>query len=168
MNKKIDYNQSNAQMIALMGIILAISVFLISSLAAEIANVEFVVSTEHISSLPTDFNSIKETFGNSLNYNLIDIELSSKYEDESILRGNINNITKAFNQTKNDYYNISLNYGYFFDASLNRYFYSHTKNIVGIQTQFYKVDITLFLDDGKSYMTEDIEYVIACAKKINV
>jgi hypothetical protein len=178
MVKKIRANDKS-QMIALMGVVLAISVFLISSLAAEISNINLVASTDSSSFLPSEFTDIKETFGTSLNYNLIQITISgddpSIYhitEDESILAGEINNILDAFDQTRNEYFNISLQQGNFFDARLNGYWYSD-KDVIAmkplgdpglsdIERVFYTVDVTLFLDDGNSKINEDIQYLIVC------
>lgn len=176
MGKKIRTNDKN-QMITLMGIVLAISVFMISSLAAEISNINFVVSTGLSSSLPNEFNNIKESFGTSLNYNLIQIDISDgtlAYKipiDESILNGDVNNISAAFNQTRDEYSNLELKQGYFFDASLNRYWYSDKQVIKtkkaepifsDIERVFYTIDVTLLLDDGNSKITEEIQYQIVC------
>ena len=82
------YQNKNSQMIILMGIILVISVFTISSLAADIANLDIVISGERAISLLPEFICIKDAFCLSLNYNLADnitiqnnkIEMRSKTE----------------------------------------------------------------------------------------
>ncbi len=174
MKKMKNYKKNHGQMIALMGIVLAIAVFVISSLAAEISNINFVVSTESYSSLPEEFNNIKQTFGASLNYNLIDVTIrqdGSVLSDETLLEGHITDLADAFNQTRDEYFNISLKHGYLFDANLSRYWFSH-KEIVkpegagtNIERTFYSVDITLHLDDGSTQITEDVEYIIVCNQK---
>jgi hypothetical protein len=177
MVKKIRANDKS-QMIALMGVVLAISVFLISSLAAEISNINLVASTDSSSFLPSEFTDIKETFGTTLNYNLIQISISDGPPtdaipiDESNLTGEINNILDAFDQTRNEYFNISLQQGNFFDARLNGYWYSNKDvitmkpasgpGLLDIERIFYTVDVTLFLDDGNSKIDEDIQYLIVC------
>lgn len=174
MRKKIKI-KNEGQMIALMGIVLAISVFMISSLAAEIANVDFIVITRDAGSLAGEFSDIKETFGVALNYNLVDIFIY-KYTggpsggdiqariNESFFDGDINKIETAFNQTKDEYFNLYFRRGIFFDAVLNEpWYYSHEEEITyGNNTVFYSVDITLYLDDGDSRMAEDVTYLIAC------
>lgn len=166
--------KNNAQMIALMGIILAISVFVISSLAAEIANIDFIVSTGESTSLSTEFNNIKDTFGVTLNYNLIDGDgfiigtAADPVEDESYLYGDIDNINIAFQQTRDEYFNLSFQHGIFFDASLGIYWIADDEvSIQGKNTFFYNVEITLSLDDGNSYITEDVTYLIACTPEMS-
>jgi len=151
---KKDRLKDHGQMIVLMGIVLAISVFMISSLAAEIVNVNFMVTTGETSSLLTDFAGIRETFGITLNYNLVDIEID--VNDESTLKGDITSISGAFNETRYQYLNISLL------ARLNSCLYSHEEVINEENTIFYTVDTTLYLDCGRSSITEDVVYIIAC------
>ena len=105
--RKINGKKNRAQLITIMGIILAISIFIISSLAAEIANIDFVVSSGESTSLLTEFKNVKDTFVISLNYNLIDniyFEQNNEYKDESYLYGDIDNLGTAFNKTKDEYY----------------------------------------------------------------
>jgi hypothetical protein len=152
--------KNHAQMITLMGVVLAVSVFMISSLAAEIANIDFVVSSGSSTSIFTEFDNIKDTFGLSLNYNLIDIQIDD--EDNSSMFGNIEDIYSAFNQTKEDYFNITFKHDMLFDAHLNHYWYSHQKTIQNYSTVFYKVKVVIYLNDGNSNITEEVLYSIAC------
>ena len=158
-------SEINGQMIALMGIILAISVFTISSLAAEIANIDFIVSTGGTNSLQTEFNNIKETFGITLNYNLIDINVDEN--NETYFEGNIDELNKAFQQTVNESYNILYKQGIVFDAILYGCESSDELKIQGHNTVFYKVDITLSLDNGDSYIRDDVSYQVACSPKMS-
>lgn len=147
--------QNHGQMIVLMGMVLAVSVFMLASISAEIANLDFVVSTEQTASLLPEFSSIKETFGITLNYNLIDVDIDG--DDESVLEGNINDIYNAFNQTRGEYYNVSMHYDKLFDARLNLpHWYSY-----GVEGVYY-IDVTLLLDDGKTCITENVQYSIVC------
>ena len=166
---KINRKKNNAQMIALMGIILAISVFVIASLAAEIANIDFIASTGESTSLSTEFNNIKDTFGVTLNYNLIDnLKIGTSdpdgyEEDESYLEGNLNNIRTAFNQTRGEYFDLSFRHGIFFDAKLENYWWLGNDDVIqGRKAVFYTVDITLSLDDGNSYISGLERYTILC------
>ena len=175
------YNKSSrdkkGQMIVIMGIILALSVFMIGSIAAEIANLDVVVSTEPSTYLLPEFNNIKENFGITLNYNLADItinttgvgEIDAQWgidlrKNESRLDGNINQIATAFNQTRDEYHRLELKYGKLFDATLDRYWYSHRSHILrgAITNKIYYVEATLFIEDGKARVTEKVTYSIVC------
>ena len=145
-------------MITLMGIILAVSVFVIASIASEMENIELIVKSDESTYLKYDFNMIKETFGTSLNYNLIDVKIDTDSDQCSML-GNINNITTAFKQTLKDYYRLELSYGRIFDAKLNRYW------SVNPQKGTYYVDITLYLEDYEGFVTENVVYSIVCESK---
>ena len=158
--------EKNAQMITLLGIILAVSVIILSSLASEIANIDFVVSSRESTSLIKEFNTIKENFGISLNYNLDEVIIGDgngwTIDDESYLFGDLNQINNAFNRTKDEYFQIFLRYGIIFDAYLNNYWFSHKQFIQNKSSIFYKLKVTLSIDNGDSYITEDILYTIIC------
>ena len=158
--RKMNRNKNKAQLITIMGIILAVSIFIISSLAAEIANIDFVVTSGESTSLSTEFKNIKDTFAVSLNYNLIkNIKI---FNNESYMEDDIDRLEKAFYDTKCEYYNISLYHGLLFDAYLNDSWFSHEEVIQGENTVFYKVKFTLSLDDGNSFISEEIERLIIC------
>lgn len=156
--------KNRAQMITIMGIILAISIFIISSLAAEIANIDFVVSSGESTSLSTEFKNIKDTFVVALNYNLVDIDIDGT--NESHLSGDIDDIGTAFNKTKDEYFTLYFQYGMLFDASLNDFWCSHYGEIQGENVVFYWVKITLSLDDGISHITENIKKLIVCTPEM--
>jgi hypothetical protein len=147
-------------MIILMGVILALAIFVISSLAADIINLNVLISNERASSIVSEFNYIKEAFGTSLNYNLINdiTKQSQNGESNLIFQGDINNITKAFNQTRDIFYILELNYSNILDANLNKYWYSHTSD----ENYIFYADVSLSLYDGKTYMAENVKYSILC------
>jgi len=147
--------KNNAQMITLMGVMLAVSVFVISSIVAEVENIEFITS-ETQSSLTYEFNNIKETFGTTLNYNLIEITVVAAISEECNMKGNINNITQAFEITRKNYTDLELKYGRIFDANLVKYWYANTGDGV------YYVSVTLYLEDTDAYISEDVTYSIVC------
>jgi len=157
---------SNAQMITLLGIIIAISVIVMSSLASEIANIDFVVTSREATSLTSEFAIIKDSFGISLNYNLADIIIGNssngKNEDETYLFGDMDLLNEAFNQTKDEFFNISLRYGLIFDAYLVDYWFSYEDTIQDVKSVFYEVEIKLSIDNGDSYIAEDVIYTILC------
>jgi len=143
-------------MIILMGVILSLAIFVISALAADIINLDIAISNERATSTVSEFNYIKETFGIALNYNLI--TNISNNDGTLIFQGNISNITKAFNQTREQFFALELRYGNIFDAELNKCWYSHLAN----ESHVYHADVSLTLDDGKTYLAEDITYSIVC------
>ena len=156
MKKKRSLRKENSQMIVLMGIVLAISVFAVSSLAVDISNLDIVLLTEQSTSLLTEFTSIKETFAFSLNYNLVD---DIQYQlDGLIFQGDINNLSKAFDKTKDEYYSLELQHDILFDAKLNGYRVAHPGSTDGL----YHIDVTLYLENRNTCYTEDVTYAIKC------
>ena len=147
--------RNHAQMITLMGIVLAISVFVVSSITSEIENIEFIISTEEYSSLKNEFEMIKDSFAETLNYNLVDVKIDPD-TDECEMEGNIANIYEALDQTVEDYSNVEFRYGRIFDAKLNRYW--HTNKEDGV----YYVSVTLRLEDSGAIISEDVVFYIVC------
>lgn len=150
------YHNKNSQMIVIMGIILAVSVFAISSLSADIANLDLVISTERSTSLLSEFTCVKESFAYSLNYNLA--ENITIENDELWFYGNISNITKAFEQTKDEYIVLELQHDILLEAELNKYWYAKP----GATDYIYHVNVTLSLENQDTRITEDIIYSIVC------
>jgi hypothetical protein len=157
-------SEKNGQMIILMGVILALAIFVISSLAADIINLNILISNERASSIVSEFNYVKEAFGTSLNYNLIDrIELPlttfpGSLEGNITFKGDINNITKVFNQTRDRFYLMELNYSNIFDAELNKFWYSSESG----ENYIYYADVSLSLDNGKTHINDKVLYSILC------
>jgi len=171
LTKKGIRSTDSAQMIVLMGIVLAISVFMLSSIAAEIANLDVIVTTSEAITLPSEFSNLKEAFVRALNYNLADVTIITDLDDftfpgdeddlnETFLIGDITNLAKAFNQTRDEFHQIELRYGRIFDAQLNRYWYAYKGD--GI----YFVDVTLMLDNGDAKVTESMVYSIVCLSSV--
>ena len=143
-------------MILLMGVVLAISVFSISALTTEIANIDIVITTERSRSVQDEFNCIKETFPFSLNYNLAEnITLEG---DEMRFYGNISNITAAFNQTKDEYYILELQHDIIFDAEMISYWYAHP----GGTEYIYYISAIISLENEDTFITENVKYSIEC------
>lgn len=143
----------NAQILVILGVTLAISVFLISSLASEIANLDTIVTTETPLSITREFSGIKKSFGTALNYNLAEPTIGA-VPTTGLMKGNITEIENKFEQTRDEYFNVSLTHGFLFDAYLNRYAYSY--EVVGL----YYVYVTLLLDDGNARIVENVTYSI--------
>ena len=150
------YSEKKSQMIVLMGVVLSISIFVISSLAADIANLDIVVPSERFISLVPEFTNVKNAFGKALNYNLAsNITLKN---NQMLFIGNITDIYEAFSQTKNEFYKLELQHDIIFDAKLNNYWYKRPLSSDNI----YQVNITLSLDDRNTRIVEDVLYSIVC------
>jgi len=150
------YKDRHSQMIVIMGIILAISVFAISSLSADISNLDIIITTERSSVLNSEFTGIKETFATSLNYNLA--EKITIENGEMNFYGNISNITKAFNQTIDEFVNLELKYDMILEANLNKYWYAKP----GSTDYVYHVNVTISLENQDTRISEDVIYSIVC------
>lgn len=150
------HGERKSQMIVLMGVVLSISVFVITSLAADIANLDIIVPSERFISLIPEFTTVKGSFGKALNYNLV--TAITLEDNQMIFMGNITDIHKAFNQTKNEFRYIELQHDILFDATLNGYWYARPLSSDNI----YHVNISLSLDDRTTRMTEDVVYSIVC------
>jgi hypothetical protein len=154
-NRQIHYD-GKSQMIVLMGIILSISVFVISSLSADIANLDAVVPSERFISLIPEFTNIKESFGRALNYNLVDnVFLES---NQIVLMGNITDIYRAFSQTKDEFRDLEMQHDILFDATLNGYWCAHPLS----SDYVYHVNVSLSIDDRNTHLSQDVLYSIVC------
>ena len=167
-------DSDNGQMIVLMGIMLSLSIFILSSITAEISNLDVVIPSERASSLLPEFTHIKETFGESFNYNLVsNIEnINDGDTDYLVFWGDITDATvvDAFEKTKDAFYIHELKHHNHFDAELNeiegRYIWwveeirtGQNKDIVN---HFYQINVDLSLYDGNTLLTENIQYNVIC------
>jgi len=119
------YSEKNSQMIVLMGITLAVSVFIISSIPSEISDLSATVSEARSENLLPEFFQIKEQFGYALNYYLIDVELEERgnepdpppdmilYGPEGIFTVR-SNISQTVNILEKYVYDIEIQYGRIF------------------------------------------------------
>lgn len=154
-NRKIQ-SEKKSQMIVLMGVVLSISVFVISSLSADIANLDTVVPSERFISLIPEFTNAKEAFGKALNYNLVNNIVSQN--NQMILMGNITDISKAFSQTKEEFRDLEMQHDILFDAKLNGYWCAHPLS----SDYVYHVNISLSIEDRNTHLAEDVLYSIVC------
>lgn len=143
-------------MIILMGILLALSIFVISSLAVDIINLDVAISNERATSTVSEFNYVKEAFGTAFNYNLL-TDISNNGEVLTF-KGDINVIFDAFAQTRDQLRLLELTYGNLLDATLNSYWYSHLEN----ESHVYYADVSLTFDDGKTTISENVTYSLIC------
>jgi len=150
------HHNENSQIMVLMGIVLVTSVFVLSSLAANLANLDIMIASERATSLLPEFTHIKETFGLALNYNLAD-NISMK-NNEMIFHGNSGNITAAFNKTRNEYHILALQHDILFNADLHNYWVAHP----GGMDCIYYVNVTLHLENRDTRYTENVLYSIIC------
>jgi len=179
------------QMIILLGVTLAISVFLISSIPSQISSISPTVPQARSSTLLTEFVHIRDTFGYALNYNLVKPTL--------IGFGQINNVgfdpmdptgdpgpsiistdpnmtyygidgkytlrfglSHAIEQTTNAFNNIELQYDRIFRAQLRNYGFSHLSK----EGTVYLVGVTLTLQDDYESIQETTDYQILINERI--
>ena len=147
---------NDSQIIILMGIILAVSVFTISSFGSNLSNLDIVLISDRSESLLNEFTSVKESFVYSLNYDLAD---NIVYDDDGLIfYGNINNLPAVFETTKQKYYNLELKHDIIFDAKLNDYYILHPLGT----DDLYQVEITLMIISKETTICEDVRYTIIC------
>ena len=173
---------SSAQIITLMGVSLAIAVLVIATFASEITDLDIVVSNERASSLLPEFTYIKESFGKALNYALTNVStitfesgsgwpwqasyfvnfstdnISFDQTSRLIYAGKPSNITQVFEEIRNLFFYYELHHNRYFEATLNRFWYAHRTDVIDL----YYASVTLSLDNGNSYLTEDVQYSIYC------
>ena len=156
---------TNGQILILTGITLAISIILMASIAAELANLDIIIPQKRSTSLLPEFTNIKKTFGKALNYNLLD-EIKQDPEPGSnywIFYGDMANFIDTFNQTRDTFYTFELQYDNLFDATLNDYGYIDYSN----EGNIYYIDTTLTLQNGDTCITEEhVKYYITCMPDI--
>ena len=147
-------------MIILMGVILALAVFAISTLSADIMNVDTTITIERSTSIVSEFAYVKETFGKAMNYNLVNnvSNITKEGKDVLVFKGNPEGIVENFTKTRDQLYKLELRYGNILDVKLNRYWYSHMID----KNHIYQIDVTITLYDGSTYLTEDVIYSITC------
>ena len=150
------HHNENSQIMVLMGIVLVTSVFVLSSLAANLANLDIMIASERATSLLPEFTHIKETFALAMNYNLADnITIEN---NEMIFYGNISGMTAAFNQTRDEYHVLALQHDILFNAYLHNYWVAHP----GGMDCIYYVNVTLHLENRDTRYTENVLYSIIC------
>ncbi len=148
-------SDDTGQMIVMMGVLLVISIVVLGSLAAEIADVDVIVSNQRSTSLLQQYLVIEEAFHRSLQYNLTSIRLlQGQYR--TLFFGSIQNVTQAFNNTRDRFFIFALRYNMIFNATLNDYWYSHPAN----NGDVYYVDVTLALTDGLTSIERDVLYTV--------
>ena len=151
-------NNNNSQVIALMGIILVVSVFAISSIAADLANIDIELSSKKSISLLNEYIIIKDAFGKSLNYNLTDKSKEDTLNDRYLFYGNISNINDKFKDTVDIFYQMEIKHDIFFNAVLNDWYVAHPGSTDGI----YYLNVTLTLENRETRFVEDLTYSIIC------
>ena len=157
-------NDTCGQVLVLMGLTLALSIFILASIPMELADLDIVISNERATALLTEFQNVKDAFGKTLNYNLVNVTVHDIGGVTTIyFYGDMTNIFSAFNQTKNSYYILEMNHDIFFSATLNSFWYSSMSE----QGPVYSVDVTMSLTDGKTDLTERVIYSIVCSYEIS-
>ena len=149
-------SKEQAQMIILMGVVLALAVFVLGSLAAEITDLDIAIQSERASSLLPEFINVKESFGVSLNYNVV--KNVSEQNNVVYYYGDFDEFEDAFNRTRDKYYAMELNHDVVFNGKLITYRYSHKEG----ENYVYEVLVSLSLDNGNTCISDDVTYLITC------
>jgi len=160
-------SQAKAQMIVILGITLAISVFLISTIPSELSSIGPKVIKERSTSLLPEFNHLKEVFGQALQIRLTDhrFNITSKIDPDILLYGKLGKYTMQTTIVATEIYelklvllNISKQQDKLFDAEMAYFYYSHSVS----EGNVYYVYVTLTLRDGYSRIEQRVKYTIIC------
>jgi hypothetical protein len=158
-------------MIVLLGVTLALSIFLISSIASELSNLSPTVPEERTSSLLPEFINIRNSFGLAFNYNLVNISFNTPDTPNMIFYGkygkytseiSLNSFSKPFLMTVDLFDKIEMQYYRDFSAVLQRFYYSHLTD----EGHVYLVTITLSLMDNNNMIKQTVTYPIVINEKI--
>jgi len=150
-------------MIVLMGIILAVSVFAVSSIPTEISDLSVTVPKARSNSLLPEFIHLKETFGLALNYDFVSIEfIDTELDFQKHLCDVSETISESVTQTANQFYMIELQHDKIFNAEYKALRYSH----LSTEGHVYHVDVRLSLKDGYTTIKQDVTYSIVCKEYI--
>ena len=162
------YLDRKGQMIILMGVILVVSIITLAVISAHLANIRIVVPKQRESSILDDFRDLRETFGVSLNYNLVNLTVNESINASlkslgwnlsawyTKYIGSIENLQEAFNETLEEFFTSELRRGNFFDARLLEYYPADEYGTT------YLVKVHLYLSDGRTTITENVTYAILC------
>jgi len=157
-------SERHSQMIVLMGIVLAVSVFIISSIPSEISDLGATVPKARSQSLLPEFIHLKETFGHALNYNLVSIELSDSPPDLAYY-GHIYGIDPAIEESVTKIADIlkmmELQHDRIFKVTFNSQQDIHFSHLSS-EGHVYHVDVGLYLDDGYTSVEQSVTYSIVC------
>lgn len=129
--------EDEAQVITLLGAILAIGIVLIAGFSSQVALVGGLVPVERSTSLLTDFFNVKDVFATAFNASVEDIG-----SDASVMSG--------FNLAKGWVSSLVKSRGMFFDASVERLY--DVDSYRGVRL----VSVSLFLSDGDTIICKDL------------
>ena len=153
------------QIIVLMGITLALSVLIMGSLAAEIADLDVSVPQADSTDVISEFIHLKETFGLALNCNLAGVRVVYSEPEYFVFdRGMYDEITSTpdisdvFIQTSDLFRGFEIQHNKIFTASLISLTYSN----LSTEGYVYNVYVELTLKDGNSFIKEPVSYFIVC------
>ena len=138
-------NSEKGQIIVLMGVILTVTVVLVAAISANLANIGVGTLRTRSKALAPEFINLRSRFGEILNYNI------NQYE----------NIPYSFQKTCSDFYLLEIQYGNFFQATLNQYGYGgDTFSSIADPTfqdhcNVFFMNVSLSLDDGTTCITEE-------------
>jgi len=129
-----------AQMLLAAGIVIAVSVIIVSVLSVRLSEVGVELYSGKGFSILEEFRNVRDKFG---------LALSDRIPEGT----SPNEIYTIFNETKNAFYTAETRYGFYFDCVLN--------NIVFVDENVVGVNVTLTLMHQDAKMVEDIIYPVA-------
>jgi hypothetical protein len=155
-------SDTTSQMIVLMGIILAVSVFVVSSIPSEISDLGATVVQERSHALLSEFMHLKIVFGSALQWNVAsEIEVDAGSGDIEV-KANIYDVVSKINNnvkvTGEKIQALLLPHDQWFRAECRGIQYSHTTS----QGHVYTVLVHLSLKDITSALEQNIPYSIVC------
>jgi hypothetical protein len=163
-------------MITLMGITLALTVFIISAIPSELSDLSNVVPKARSTSLNSEFIHLKEIFGLAVNQYLINYTFQEELEGgpatnpDMTYRGNKGkytisyNIQSAIDTITNQMYSIESQYNKVFHTKYSpnfRLFYSHSTP----EGNVYLFTTTIILVDEQNYLEEPTTFSLICNEK---
>lgn len=153
----------SGQIIILTGVLLAVSVIIIAAISSQMANLRITTPEQRMTSILDDFRDLRQSFGKALNYNLVEpynntVSSSYGWPDAwyCYYVGNISQLSRAFNETFDQFYTLEMNKGNILEAQLldctpaNEY------------ETMYLVTVGISLGNGIEYMSENVTYTIVC------
>ena len=171
MNRRPLASNQQSQMIVLLGVTLALSVFLISTIPSEIADLDLTIERNRSNSLLPEFLHLKDVVGKALQYSLVTIEFNQTniFDPNMNFTGKEGHYTMQYN-TVNYYYaakvriilqDIKLQEDKIFSISTppgSALLFSHKTQ----EGTVYTLPLTLSLKDKYTTIYQTVNYDIIC------
>ena len=157
--KRVLSQQDTGQLIASMGIILALSVFFLASISTGLIGSDVTVPLQRSTSPLPEFLHIKETFGLALQYNLGTMNIT---ENHLVFHGRLllsNVYTNALSKTTREFQQLLLAHNVQFEVNSGEFSsFSLRFQSVTEKGYVYQVPIILEYYDGSTYIKQTVVY----------